>query len=142
MRYGHQSRGLSMCSGGLSAVVNSTTCRSGGASVTFFATRRPSIEIARSVRTRASVVFVTSALAVRSALASVFVSTADRTYECRTVTGPLVVTYTAPQRPMFLSGGVGFQSTQLMARSPTEGGNTSTATALVPVLATFQTSNT
>src|SRR5262245_40237969 len=142
MRYGHQSRGLSTCSERSPAAVNSTTWRSCGASVTLLATRRPSIETATSATTRTPVVLVTSALAARSALASVLVSTVDRTYEWRTVTGPLVVTYTGPHKPMFLSGGVGFQSTQVMARSPTPGGKTSTATALTPVFATFDTSNT
>src|SRR6266436_87197 len=57
-------------------------------------------------------------------------------------TGPLLVTYTSCQIPMFLSGGAGFQSTQVSAKSSGCGGNTSTASVLTPPgLATSEISN-
>jgi hypothetical protein len=50
-----------------------------------------------------------------------------------TETGPLVVRNTSFQMPMFLSGGVGFQSTQVMPRSYFSGAKISSAKAfLVP----------
>ena len=56
--------------------------------------------------------------------------------------GPLSVRATSPQRPMFLSAGVGFQSTHMMARSWGSGPKTSAATALIaPAFASGVTSN-
>src|SRR3954447_13201694 len=42
---------------------------------------------------------------------------------------------------MFLSGGVGFQSTKLIAKSVTLGANTSTASVFFPAFTNFVTSN-
>ena len=47
-------------------------------------------------------------------------------------TGPVAVIETSRQSPMPLSGGSGFQSTKVMARSPGSGGKISMASALVP----------
>ena len=46
-----------------------------------------------------------------------------------TATGPLEVMNTSFQMPMFLSGGVGFQSTQVMPRSYFSGAKISSAKA-------------
>src|ERR1035437_1248072 len=46
-------------------------------------------------------------------------------------TGPVAVIETSRQSPMPLSGGSGFQSTKVMARSPGSGGKISMASALV-----------
>ena len=48
----------------------------------------------------------------------------------RTVTGPASTRSTAPHRPMSLSGGPGFQSTQLMPRSFSVGAVVLTAMTL------------
>src|SRR5215472_2792447 len=45
--------------------------------------------------------------------------------------GPVAAIQTSRQRPIPLSGGSGFQSTKVMARSPGSGGKISTARALV-----------
>src|SRR5215471_15143924 len=45
-------------------------------------------------------------------------------------TGPVAAIHTSRQSPMPLSGGSGFQSTNVMARSPGSGGKTSIASAL------------
>src|SRR5437879_2641374 len=74
--------------------------------------------------------FRTSALIVNSAdlyAASSF----EATNGFRTATGPLEARNTSFQIPMFLSGGVGFQSTQVMPRSYLSGAKTSRASALV-----------
>jgi hypothetical protein len=89
-----------------------------------------------------SVPFFTSAVTVTLAVASEGRSRSVTTWGFRSAIGPLRVTYTSPQRPMFLSAGVGFQSTHMMARSCGSGPVTSTATAFVaPGLAIFVTSN-
>ena len=55
--------------------------------------------------------------------------------------GPLSVTYTSLQMPMSLSGGIGFQSTQLKASSCGSGAATAMASALrAPARACFVTS--
>src|ERR1035437_6688481 len=57
-------------------------------------------------------------------------------------TGPVAAIDTSRHRPMPLSGGNGFQSTKVMARSPGSGGKISMASALVsPGLAAAVTSN-
>ena len=57
----------------------------------------------------------------------------------RSVTAPVVTRSTAPHRPMSLSGGHGFQSTQLMPRSFSVGANVSTAsTFFLPGLRRFR----
>src|ERR1035437_3441316 len=57
-------------------------------------------------------------------------------------TGPVAAIETSRHRPMPLSGGNGFQSTKVMARSPGSGGKISTASALLsPGLAAAVTSN-
>ena len=53
-------------------------------------------------------------------------SSSVATKGCRTATGPLAVIETSCHRPMFLSGGIGFQSTQVIARSSCCGAKTST----------------
>ena len=65
-----------------------------------------------------SVVFHSSALTVRSARLEATAGRASLT-TCgwRSAIGPLSVRYTSPHRPMFLSAGVGFQSTHMNARS-------------------------
>src|ERR1039458_10021258 len=47
-------------------------------------------------------------------------------------TGPVAVMETSRQSPIPLSGGSGFQSTKVMARSPGSGGKISMASALAP----------
>src|SRR5579864_5767439 len=72
--------------------------------------------------------FFSNALTVRWALPSA--STFDTTVGYRSATGPLVRTSTPRQRPIFLSGGEGFQSTNVIAKSRSVGENTSTARTL------------
>src|SRR3954469_26063037 len=65
-----------------------------------------------------------------------------RTAGERKTIGPVAKTCTSRQIPISLSGGIGAQSTSVIARSRGCGGNTSTARAFIsPVLAADVTSN-
>ena len=72
-----------------------------------------------------------SAYTVRSAVLSVSSRKCVTASGERSVTGPVATRSTAPHRPMSLSGGQGFQSTQLMPRSFSVGANVSTASTFV-----------
>ena len=73
------------------------------------------------------VAFFNKALAVRCALSFPGESTLDATAGYRTATGPLVTISTLRHNPMFLSGGAGFQSTKVMAKSVSAGAQVCTA---------------
>ena len=74
-------------------------------------------------------VFHTSAVTVRRAVSREGRSSRLTTWGFRRARGPLSLRYTSPHNPMFLSGGVGFQSTHMKARSWGSGPTTATATA-------------
>ena len=112
------------------AGVKRTTFFSRGPSATA-CSKRISPMAPRSVPwTARSVVLSVSAETVRWATSSDGRSSRVTTCGLARVMGPLSVTYTSLHRPMFLSGGMGFQSTHVTARSVTSGAKTSTATAL------------
>ena len=97
--------------------VNVTTLRSRGPSETGCANVMSSIVPRTVADTGAAVAFQTSVLTVSVARSSVSTFNAGTTYAFRSATGPLSIRYTGPQRPMFLSAGVGFQSTHIIDRS-------------------------
>jgi hypothetical protein len=106
-----------------------TSFRSRGPSSTCLENCTASIAPRTIPRTVRSVVFQTSVVTVKRAVASDGSSSWLTTCGCRSASGPLSVRYTSPQSPMFLSAGVGFQSTHMKARSWGSGANTSTARA-------------
>src|ERR1017187_7584668 len=69
-------------------------------------------------------------------------STFESTAGCRSATGPaLAAKYTSRHSPIFLSGGEGFQSTNVIARLFSVGAHTCTATTFVPRLTAEVTLN-
>ncbi|PYQ54958.1 MAG: hypothetical protein DMF78_03855 [Acidobacteria bacterium] len=114
----------------MSAGVNRTVFFSRGARRTSRASRTPSNPPRSVPFSGRSVVFEISADTVTWATSSDGRSKVVSTCGSRTAMGPLSVRETSLHRPMSLSGGMGFQSTQLTARSVGVGAKTSTATAL------------
>src|SRR5450756_1118175 len=88
-----------------------------------------------------SLAFFTSAVTVKWAALFAGESTFESTAGWRSATGPLVVKYTSRHRPMFLSGGAGFQSTKVIARLFSVGAHTCTASTFVPGLTAEVTLN-
>ena len=126
---------------GTSAGVNTTVWDACGARRTSLVKVIAPISPRTRATTGSAVRLVTSALTVRRAVFSEGTSRSVSTYGCLSVTGPLSVRYTWPHSPMFLSAGVGFQSTHMIARSSGSGPKTSTASALAPATAIPVTSN-
>jgi hypothetical protein len=75
--------------------------------------------------------FATRTFTVSSARASDGCSTRESTWAWRSATGPVARRVTSRKRPIILSGGEGFQSTKVMARSVGVGAATSIARTLV-----------
>ena len=135
---GHHKRGLATRSCGKLSGVKRTSALSRGPSViarlNATPASRPSATRPRSVPvTDRDERFLTSATTVSSARRSVAVSTWLTTSGYRTVTSPVAVRWTGCQSPMSLSGGDGFQSTQVVCKSGGVGAKISTASTLAAV---------
>ncbi len=128
---GHQRCGFAKCSCGKLSGVKRTNALSCGRSVTDRLNATVPIRPRNVPLTACEVRFFRLAATVRSALRRVPVSTRLTTSGLRTTTSPLALRYAGCHSPMFLSGGDGFQSTQVVCRSGGVGAKTSTARAFV-----------
>src|SRR5467141_1020504 len=113
IEYGHHSFGLASFSPENCSEAKLTVLDSPAFSDTGWRTSLPSISARRTPLTARSETLRRSALMVKAAVLNSLSSFA-LTNGFRSETSPLEVRNTSFQKPMFLSGGEGFQSTQVM----------------------------
>ena len=130
---GHHSRGLLKLSWGYCSGEKVTSFDSPAANSTGWANSIFSILPFSVPFTRRSLAFLSCEVTVRWAALFAGESTLASTAGLRTATGPLVVRYASRHKPIFLSGGAGFQSTKVIARLFSVGAHTCTARVFVPV---------